>query len=60
MLRQGTRVTKLTKKVGATAPTGRIVGVRPHAYEVEWDDGHVSLITQSAVVAVKNNKRKAG
>ncbi len=53
MLRPGTRVKRLTKKVGQTAPEGKIVGKSGHAYEVLWDDGHTSITDPVGVVPVK-------
>ena len=52
-MRTGEKVTKLTKKVGQTAPIGRIVHMRGDSVEVKWDDGHTSLISRIAVVPVR-------
>jgi len=52
MLRPGTRVRRMTKKVGQPAPEGKIVGTSGHAYEVEWDDGHTSITDPVGVVKV--------
>lgn len=56
MLRRGTRVTQMTQKVGQRAPTGRIIDVRKDSYEIEWDDGHTSIITPEGIVPLKRNK----
>jgi len=53
MLRTGTRVRRLTKKVGQSAPEGRIIGRSGNAYEIKWDDGHVSITDPVGVVKVK-------
>jgi len=53
MMHKGTRVVRLTKKVGQTAPTGKIVNVRGASYEIKWDDGHTSITTPDAVVLAK-------
>lgn len=59
MLRPGTHVEKLTKKVGQPAPTGKIVSSHDDAYEVKWDDGHTSVISRDAVLKVTEaNKPK--
>lgn len=53
MLRPGTRVRRMTKKVGQPAPEGKIVGTSGHAYEIKWDDGHTSITDPLGVVKVK-------
>jgi hypothetical protein len=57
MLRPGTRVKRLTKKVGQAAPEGKILEVRGRAYEIEWDDGHVSLADSIGVVKAKKPEK---
>jgi hypothetical protein len=37
MLRPGTRVTRLTRRVGQRAPEGKILSVRGDSYEIRWD-----------------------
>ncbi len=49
MLRSGTRVARLTKKVGQVAPTGKVLAVHGDSIEIEWDDGHRSVISRDAV-----------
>jgi hypothetical protein len=56
MLRAGSRVTKLTKKVGQAAPEGKIVAIRGDSVEVRWDDGHTSIISRIGLTPVKNDK----
>ena len=56
MLRPGTRVTQMTKKVGQRAPEGKIVETRRDSYEIKWDDGHTSIMTPDGVVVVKKPK----
>lgn len=58
MLRPGTRVTKMTQRVGQRAPEGKIVDVRNGSYEIKWDDGHTSIITPEGIVPVKRTKSK--
>ena len=53
MLKPGTKVTRMTKKVGQRAPTGKIVETRRDSYEIQWDDGHTSIATTDGIVAVK-------
>lgn len=60
MLRRGTRVTRLTQRVGQRAPTGKIVDVRPDAYEIVWDDGHTSISSPGGITPVKRPKKKKG
>ena len=56
MLRPGTRVTRLTRRVGQRAPEGKILSVRGDSYEIRWDDGHMSIATHEGIVAVKKDK----
>ena len=56
MLRTGTRVTQMTKRVGQRAPQGKIVDVRGDSYEIKWDDGHTSISTREGIVAIKKPK----
>jgi hypothetical protein len=51
MLRQGMKVKRLTKKVGQTSPTGTIIELRGECVEVEWEDGHRSVVSRHALVA---------
>ncbi len=53
-MQTGDKVTKLTKKVGQAAPTGKVVAVKGDSVEVKWEDGHTSLISKVAVVPVKS------
>jgi hypothetical protein len=53
MMHKGTRVVRLTKKVGQAAPTGKIVAVRGTSYEIKWDDGHTSVTSSEAVLPAK-------
>lgn len=57
MLRPGTKVTHMTRKVGQRSPTGRIVQIRGDSYEIEWDDGHTSISTPEGIVPVKRSKK---
>lgn len=52
-MHRGDKVAKLTKKVGQTAPTGRVIAIKGDSLEVKWDDGHWSLISRIGVVPVK-------
>lgn len=58
MLRPGTRVTQMTKRVGQRAPQGKILEARGDSYEIKWDDGHTSIMTADGVVPVKQPKAK--
>ena len=53
MFRSGMKVRKLTKKVGQAAPVGRVVDVREESVEVRWEDGHLSVISKTALSPVK-------
>lgn len=52
MLKEGQRVQTLTKKVGQAPRTGTVVDVRDEFVEVRWDDGHVSVVSASSIVAL--------
>lgn len=56
MLKTGTRVRRMTKKVGQPSPEGKIVGKSGHAYEIKWDDGHTSITDPVGVVRVKKKE----
>ncbi len=56
MLRKGTRVKELTKKIGQKPRTGKVVGLHHDSVEVEWDDGHRSSIAGGLLVPVKSSK----
>jgi len=55
MLRPGTRVRRMTKKVGQSSPQGKILATRGGAYEIKWDDGHTSITDAIGVVKVKKD-----
>lgn len=59
-MRKGQKVETLTKTVGQTPRTGVVVDLRDEEFvEVEWDDGHTSIVTQSTLVpASKNEEQK--
>lgn len=51
MIRKGSRVVQLTKKVGRAGPTGKVVRIDDNnVIEVEWDDGHTSITSREALV----------
>lgn len=49
-LRQGSRVTELTRKVGQVARRGKVKALRGESVEVEWDDGHRSVTSRTSIV----------
>lgn len=58
MLRKGSRVMQLTKKVGQVAPTGKIVSMGDNnVIEVAWDDGHTSITSREALVPLTEANR---
>ena len=51
MIRKGSRVVQLTKKVGHSGPTGRVIRIDDNnVIEVAWDDGHTSITSREALV----------
>lgn len=58
-MRRGQKVETLTKTVGQTPRTGVVVDIRDDQFvEVEWDDGHLSVITRSALMPTSPPKRE--
>lgn len=55
MLKQGTKVAELTKKVGQIARTGTVTEVRDDSLEIRWDDGHTSVISRRAVTPLRKS-----
>ncbi len=58
MLRPGTKIRRMTKKVGQSSPEGKILAVRGSAYEIRWDDGHTSIADAIGVVKVKKDEHR--
>lgn len=49
-MRKGQKVETITKTVGQPSRTGVVIDVRDDEFiEVEWDDGHTSVISRTAV-----------
>ena len=58
MIRKGTRIELLSKKVGQVPATGKVVAMREgHAVEIAWDDGHTSIISRNAVTPLTDANR---
>jgi hypothetical protein len=58
MIRKGTRIERLTKKVGQFAETGKVTEMHDEfSIEVEWDDGHRSIVSKSGVTPVTEANR---
>lgn len=58
MIRKGTRVERITKKVGQFAETGKVTAIHDeYSVEVDWDDGHKSIVSKSGVTAVTDANR---
>jgi hypothetical protein len=50
-MRKGQKVETLTKTVGQTPRTGVVIDLREEdLVEVEWEDGHTSIVTRSALI----------
>lgn len=58
MLRSGMLVHELTKKLGQTGRTGKVIKVNGDNVEVLWDDGHVSSLSGAVLQPIR--KEKAG
>jgi hypothetical protein len=60
VLKKGEKVIELTKKVGQHSRTGVIEALHDESAEVRWDDGHVSIVSRSALAPqTKANKASA-
>jgi len=58
MLSKGTRVERLTKKVGQVAMTGKIIAIQDqYSVEIQWDDGHTSIISKDALTPLTEANR---
>lgn len=50
-MRKGQKVETLTKTVGQTPRIGVVIDLREEdLVEVEWEDGHTSVVTRSALM----------
>jgi hypothetical protein len=57
-MRKGQKVETLTKTVGQTPRTGVVIDLREEdLVEVEWDDGHISIVTRSALIPTTGSRR---
>ncbi len=57
MLKTGMKVVKLTKKVGQASPTGTIKSMHGDSVEVEWEDGHTSIVSRISVTPVTSSNQ---
>lgn len=58
MLSKGTRVERLTKKVGQVAATGKVIATHDrYSVEIQWDDGHTSIISKVALTPLTEANR---
>ena len=58
MIRKGTHVERLTKKVGQAVVTGKVIAIRDEHYvEVRWDDGHTSTISKDGLTPLTDANR---
>lgn len=58
MIRKGTRVERLTKKVGQHPETGKVTAIHDeYSVEVEWDDGRSTVVSKSALTPVTEANR---
>ncbi|NNK91221.1 MAG: hypothetical protein HKO87_02210 [Acidimicrobiia bacterium] len=57
-MRKGDRVSRLTKKVGQHGETGRIIEIRGTRAEVDWDDGHHSVVDVAGLHVIHEPAKK--
>lgn len=53
MLREGMKVSQMTKKVGQGVRTGVVAALRGRSAEVRWDDGRSSIVSRESLQPVK-------
>jgi len=51
-LRQGSKVTQITKKVGQVPRMGKVVEIHGEHVEVKWDDGKTTITSRSSLTLV--------
>lgn len=57
-MRKGQKVETLTKTVGQTPRSGVVVDIRDEEFvEIEWEDGHISVISRSAITPSSESKQ---
>ena len=59
VLRSGMHVRELTKKVGQTGRTGKVIKVHGDNVEVLWDDGHVSSLSGAVLQPIQKVARSS-
>jgi hypothetical protein len=58
MIRKGTRIIRLTKKVGQFAETGKVTAIHDErSVEVKWDDGHESIVSRDGITLLTETNR---
>jgi hypothetical protein len=58
MIHKGNRVQRRTKKVAQFAETGKVIAIHDeYSIEVEWDDGHKSIVSKSGVTTITDANR---
>lgn len=56
-MRKGQKVETLTKTVGQTPRIGVVIDLREEdLVEVEWQDGHISIVSRSALIPTSESK----
>lgn len=56
-MRKGQKVETLTKTVGQAPRTGVVIDLREEdLVEVEWEDGHISIVSRSALIPTSESK----
>jgi len=56
LLRKGTRVKELTKRIGQAPRTGKVVGFHHDSVEVQWDNGHRTSLSGALLVPLEKSK----
>jgi hypothetical protein len=49
LMRPGTKVTQMTRKVGQVPRTGTVKAVHGDSVEVRWDDGRTTITSRSGL-----------
>ena len=56
MLKPGTRVEELTKKVGQVGRRGKVITAKANSVEVVWEDDHTSIVSPESLHAIQKQK----
>lgn len=56
---KGQKVHELTKKVGQTGRVGKVKATHGESVEVEWEDGHTSIVSRISLAPEEKQQPKS-